>query len=42
LPEPGRVELAGLALPSVALAALEASSPIKLEQALRLFGLSLP
>jgi serine kinase of HPr protein (carbohydrate metabolism regulator) len=42
LPEPGRVELAGLDLPSVALAGLEASAPIKLEQALRLFGLPLP
>jgi serine kinase of HPr protein (carbohydrate metabolism regulator) len=41
LPDPGAVELAGIALPSIALAALEASAPIKLEQALRLFGLPL-
>lgn len=42
LPEPRMVEIAGARLPSVALAPLEASAPIKLEQALRLFGLSLP
>ena len=41
LPEPGRIELRGIALPSLALAALEASAPIKLEQALRLYGLPL-
>jgi serine kinase of HPr protein (carbohydrate metabolism regulator) len=41
LPEPRAVALAGIALPSIALAALEASAPIKLEQALRLFGLAL-
>ena len=41
LPEPGRIEIRGIALPSLALAALEASAPIKLEQALRLYGLPL-
>jgi serine kinase of HPr protein (carbohydrate metabolism regulator) len=40
LPDPRSIALAGLALPSIALAALEASAPIKLEQALRLYGLS--
>lgn len=42
LPEPATTIVAGLALPSVALAALEASAPIKLEQALLRFGLPLP
>ena len=41
LPETGRIEIHGIALPSLALAALEASAPIKLEQALRLYGLPL-
>ena len=41
LPEPKRIEIRGIALPSLALAALEASAPIKLEQALRLYGLPL-
>ena len=41
LPEPGRIEIRGIALPSLALAALEASAPIKREQALRLYGLPL-
>jgi serine kinase of HPr protein (carbohydrate metabolism regulator) len=40
LPDPRSIAFAGLALPSIALAALEASAPIKLEQALRLYGLS--
>ena len=39
LPEPRQIEIHGIALPSLALAALEASAPIKLEQALRLYGL---
>ena len=39
LPEAGETRtLAGLAVPVVALAALEASAPIKVEAALRLFG----
>jgi serine kinase of HPr protein (carbohydrate metabolism regulator) len=42
LPEPATVSLAGLDVPAIALAALEASAPIKLEQALIRFGLSLP
>lgn len=41
-PEPIAVTLAGIDLPAIALAALEASAPIKLEQALLRFGLSLP
>lgn len=39
LPEPARVTLAGVELPCVALAPLEASAPIKVELALQLFGL---
>ena len=42
LPEPGAVSFLGLAVPAVALAALEASAPIKLELALASFGLPLP
>ena len=42
LPEPGAVSFLGLAVPSVALAALEASAPIKLELALASLGLPLP
>jgi serine kinase of HPr protein (carbohydrate metabolism regulator) len=42
LPERATITLAGLDVPAVALAALEASAPIKLEQALIRFGLSLP
>jgi len=42
LPNPGEIRLCGLALPSLGLAALEPSAPIKLEQALRLYGLPLP
>ena len=43
LPEgPGKVSIAGLELPAIAFAALEASAPIKLEYALRHFGLPLP
>ena len=41
LPEPRTVRLAGRDIPSVALAALEASAPLKLEQALLRFGLPL-
>jgi serine kinase of HPr protein (carbohydrate metabolism regulator) len=41
MPEPAFVEIEGIDLPSLALAALEASAPIKLENALRLFGLPL-
>jgi serine kinase of HPr protein (carbohydrate metabolism regulator) len=41
LPDPPRVDILGVSIPSVALAALEASAPIKLEQALRLHGLLL-
>jgi hypothetical protein len=39
LPEPGWIRLAEADIPSVALAALEASAPLKLEQALVRFGL---
>ena len=40
LPEAGETRmLAGLAVPVIALAALEPSAPIKVEAALRLFGL---
>jgi hypothetical protein len=39
LPEPGHRILAGITVPVVALAALEASAPIKLESALHRFGL---
>jgi serine kinase of HPr protein (carbohydrate metabolism regulator) len=42
LPEPGHVEIEGVAIPSIALSPLEASAPIKLEQALRLHGIPLP
>jgi len=42
LPDPATIFLAGVGVPTVALAALEASAPIKLEQALIRFGLSLP
>ena len=42
LPEPGSRRLLGLDLPAVALAALEASAPIKLELALDRYGLPLP
>ena len=41
LPEAAQVPLAGVQIPSVALAALEASAPLKLEQALVRFGLPL-
>jgi serine kinase of HPr protein (carbohydrate metabolism regulator) len=41
LPEAETVRLAGQDVPSVALAALEASAPLKLEQALMRFGLPL-
>ena len=41
LPEPGSsLSVAGIAVPVVALSALEASAPIKVEAALRQFGLS--
>jgi serine kinase of HPr protein (carbohydrate metabolism regulator) len=39
LPEPASIALAGIQIPSVAIAALEASAPFKLEQALVRFGL---
>ena len=42
LPEPGVREICGVAIPALALAALEASAPIKLERALLRFGLILP
>jgi len=42
LPEPRAVSFLGLDLPAVAVAALEASAPIKLERALASFGLPLP
>jgi hypothetical protein len=41
LPEPATIRLAGLAIPLVALAALEPSAPLKLEYALVKFGLPL-
>jgi serine kinase of HPr protein (carbohydrate metabolism regulator) len=41
LPEAAAEPLAGLDIPSVALAALEPSAPLKLEQALLRFGLEL-
>ena len=41
LPEAATVRLAGLEIPRVALAALEPSAPLKLEQALVRFGLPL-
>ena len=41
LPEPERIVLLGVMLPTLRLAALEASAPIKLEAALNLFGLPL-
>ena len=41
LPEPGgTLAVAGIAVPVVALSALEASAPIKVEAALKQFGLS--
>lgn len=42
LPEPRSASFLGLDLPAVALAALEASAPIKLEYALDLYGLPAP
>jgi serine kinase of HPr protein (carbohydrate metabolism regulator) len=39
LPEAERITIAGVELPRVAVAALEASAPIKVELALELFGL---
>ncbi|HEY0413754.1 MAG TPA: aldolase [Allosphingosinicella sp.] len=42
MPEPTTTVIAGLDLPAVALSALEASAPIKLEQALLRYGLPLP
>jgi hypothetical protein len=41
-PEPATVTLAGIALPAIRLSPLEASAPIKLEQALLRFGLPIP
>jgi serine kinase of HPr protein (carbohydrate metabolism regulator) len=40
LPEPATQRLAGIAVPILSLAALEASAPIKLEAALHLIGLT--
>ncbi|HST35761.1 MAG TPA: aldolase [Allosphingosinicella sp.] len=41
LPEPGgAMMLAGISIPTVAMNGLEASAPLKVETALRLFGLS--
>lgn len=40
LPVPARRDLLGVAIPIVALAALEASAPIKVEAALLLYGLA--
>jgi len=37
---PSRVDVAGTPLPAIALAALEASAPLKVEAALRLYGLT--
>ncbi|HEX8216466.1 MAG TPA: HPr kinase/phosphatase C-terminal domain-containing protein [Allosphingosinicella sp.] len=42
LPEPHRRSFLGQELPAIALAALEASAPIKLELALALYGLPAP
>lgn len=42
LPEPAAASFLGIEVPSIALAALEASTPLKLERALDLFGLPLP
>jgi hypothetical protein len=42
LPEPTLRRIAGQDVPSIALAALEPSAPLKLERALLLFGLALP
>lgn len=39
LPEPQRRTLAGVEIPAIALAGLEASAPLKVEAALRLHGL---
>jgi serine kinase of HPr protein (carbohydrate metabolism regulator) len=38
---PGEAAVAGGSLPAIAIAALEASAPLKLEAALRLYGLAL-
>jgi len=37
---PGTADIEGVVIPAVALAALEASAPLKVEAALRLYGLS--
>jgi serine kinase of HPr protein (carbohydrate metabolism regulator) len=42
LPEPANRRVAGQDVPTIALAALEPSAPLKLERALLLFGLPLP
>jgi serine kinase of HPr protein (carbohydrate metabolism regulator) len=42
LPEPASRRVAGQDVPTIALAALEPSAPLKLERALLLFGLPLP
>ena len=41
LPEPAALELEGIAIPSVALSPFDASAPIKVELALKRFGLRL-
>ena len=42
LPEPRLTALAGVALPAIALSALEPSAPIKVEAALHCYGLAFP
>ena len=41
LPDVGRTNLMGIELPVIAISALEASAPVKLETALRQFGLKI-
>jgi serine kinase of HPr protein (carbohydrate metabolism regulator) len=40
MPEPAAIEIAGIAIPSIGLSALEASAPIKVEAALLVHGLA--
>ncbi|HEY0148623.1 MAG TPA: aldolase [Allosphingosinicella sp.] len=42
LPEPGVTALLGIAIPTIALSALEPSAPLKVEAALHLHGLAAP
>jgi serine kinase of HPr protein (carbohydrate metabolism regulator) len=42
MPDPASPEIAGIALPSIGLSALEASAPLKVEAALLVHGLVLP